>query len=179
MAHYAKKYYSLNQSNSKNILLSLLHQPDDTFRPLLQIYGGNDGVCLTFKQYVDLYRANNDLFSFLNGRTESVTLELGSQLIVTGRHGNCPMLLFKQVEENRTNVLFIAKTTLERLLTLRPLINRVMMGFELSMPDIIETYKKIKTGEQFAEKINAHGFDITTFALEVQLFGNGGVTDDM
>jgi hypothetical protein len=180
MAHFQKLYYALNRSSSKNILISLVHNNDGSFSPLLHIYGGKDEISMSLRQYNDLYAASENLFNFLDARCDSAFLDLSNdhnQLFVTGRRTNYPMVIFKQVEQNHTNVICIAKNTLEKLLELRGIVNRLLLRYEKSMPDIIDVYRKQKAGEQINDKINMYGFDLALFGWELKAFSSG-VTDD-
>jgi hypothetical protein len=180
MAQFQKSYYSLNRSNSKNILISLVHNSDGSFSPLLHIYGGKDGISLSLRQYTDLYASHDELLNFLDSRCESAFLDLSNdqnQLFCTGRRTNCSMLIFKQLDGNHTNVVCVAKNTFEKMLDLRPIINRLLLRYEQSMPDIMDVYRRQKSGEQVIDKINTYGFDLALFGWELKHFADG-VKDD-
>lgn len=180
MAHYQKTYYALNKTNSKNIMISLLQNSDDTFTPVLDIYSDKDGCQMNLRQYLDLYNASTEIFEFLDGKCKPPFINLSNdntQLFISGQVSACKTVMFKQTHNDYTSVVCIAKNTFEMLLKLRPLIQRYLIRFEQSMGDIADTYKKVKAGDNnIKDKINMHGFDVTNFALELKLYANG-VTD--
>jgi hypothetical protein len=179
METYLKSFYALNNSKSKNILISLVRK-DDKFTPYLQVYSNKDGVRLTLAQYLELYNSCNELFEYLDGRVPNTFLNLGTeenQLFVTGIKSVCSMIGIKQLEDNRTKCICMAKSTFERLLDLKPLIVRLLNRYEQSMPDIMETARKVKAGEILPDRFNMHGLDLHLLALELKLYSNG-VTEE-
>lgn len=176
MSHYQKSEYPLNKSHSKSVQISLLRK-GDAFTPSLQIYGDKDSVKFTLRQYLELFTANPDIFAFFDGLTETVFLDLtneNTQIFVTAKKlASCSMLVFKQIEDGHISVVCIARNTYEKLLDLRPIIHRLLLRFEKSMPDIMDTYKKVGSKDWqniIGDKINVYGFDITAFAYEVMLY---------
>jgi hypothetical protein len=169
-------YYGLNKSNTKHILLSLVRNGDDTFTPLLHIYSDKNGCRMTLRQYLDLYNSSQLLLDYLDGKNKTANLDLSNennQLNITGRLSACSMLVFKQVELNHTSVVCMAKNTFEKLLLLRPIIQRILMRYEQSMEAIVYAYKIHKDGGEILDKMNTNGFDLTTFGMELKFFANG------
>jgi hypothetical protein len=182
MDHFNKHYYALNKSNTKNILISVVRKGDGTFFPLLHIYSEKYGCRMSLRQYLDMYNSSQELFDYLNGMSKSAFLDISTDnnpLFISGKMSTCSMLVFnQQVDETHTSAIYMAKNTFEQLLNLRPIVQRLLLRFEHSMPDMIDTYKKHLAGEKIDDKINMHGFDITTFALELKLYPTG-VTEGM
>lgn len=177
MALFQKTYYNLNKSNSKCILLALVKN-EDKFTPTLFIYGDKSGVRLSLRQYLELYNSNDDLFAFLDKRVKSAFLNLSNEedgkVWISGLQTQSTMLMIRQFEKNYNNVVCIAKETFEKLLTLRPIIQRTLIRMEQSHSDIAETFQHHKAGEKnFLDKINMFGFDVYNFAWELELFENG------
>jgi hypothetical protein len=176
MDHYRKMYYALNNSKTKHILLSLVRDADDTFTPLLHLYSDKDGCRMTLRQYIDFCNASPVFLEFLDGKSNSTNLDLSNENIdlnITGRQSTCRMLIFKQIDLNHTSVVCMAKRTFENLLLLRPIIQRTLMRYEDSMDDIRFASKKYNDDGIIINNINIHGFDLTTFALELKHFANG------
>jgi hypothetical protein len=169
-------YYALNNSKTKHILLSLVRNADDTFTPLLHLYSDKDGCRMTLRQYMDLCNSSQVFLEFLDGKSKSTNLDLSNEnndLNITGRQSTCRMLIFKQIELNHTSVVCMAKKTFENLLLLGPIIQRTLKRYEDSMQDIIYACKMYNDDGKIINNINIHGFDLTTFGLELKLFAHG------
>jgi hypothetical protein len=168
MALFQKKYFALNNSLSKNILVCL-RKKDGKFSAQLNIFGEKDGITLTLGQYKGLVSEKNNVLSYMDGGVSALDFDLSgkdTELFATGRKAQCAMLLMRQVDKlsGKVNVVCLAKNTFERLMELEPLITHEMTKLDNSATEC----EMIKGGG-----VNEHGLDLCALEMEMNLFEMG------
>jgi hypothetical protein len=185
MELFNKRYFSLNKSLSKNILICL-KRTENGFLPRLFLYGGKDSILMSMTQFANLILEEPRIMEFMDGRAAKFDHDLSSaedELTISGKIGSVRFVVLRQQdkESGRINVLSMAKTTYQRLIDMSSLVQRMMVRFEKAAPVCQEMYVKYKKGDlchTFYDQISPHGFDFCVFAMELLLF-EAGVRDDV
>jgi hypothetical protein len=185
MELYNKRYFALNKSLSKSILICLKRN-EDVFLPRLFLYGAKDSVLMSLSQFATLILEEPQIMKFMNGQADKLEFDLSTgdnELAVSGKTGAVRYVVLRQQDKcsGRLNVLSMAKATYQRLIDMSSLVQRYMVRLEKAAPVCGEMYTKYKNEDlcpSMHDKISEHGFDFCVFAMELLLF-ESGVQDDM
>lgn len=184
MELFHKRYFALNKSLSKNVLVALKRNGDD-FVPNIFLYGAQDSVLLSLTQFATIIAEEKNLLDYLDCHVDHLEFDVSTadyHLTVCGKNVSNRFIALHQIDKitGRNNVVTMARSTLVRLIDMSSMLQRILVRLEKAVPLCKEMHMKAKRRElcpSFYDRITEHGFDLCVFANELLLFEKGVVDD--